>query len=77
MGNVKQGTLYCDVFGESLMAKSCELILKVDGVEVLKSTPDLCNMAVIRLKLGIVRSLCPFKPRKKKGESNVDNGNTA
>ena len=70
MGNVKEGTLYCDVFGESLMAKSCELILKVDGVEVYKRTPDLCDKAVIRLKRDIARSLQPYKPQKTKGESD-------
>lgn len=70
MAEVKPGTKSCDVFGDSLMAKSCELVLKVDGEEVYKRTPDLCDKGVIRLTLGMERSLQPSKPRKKKGKGN-------
>lgn len=70
MGNVKQGTLYCDVFGDSLMAKSCEIIIMVDGQRTFGHRIDLSERAIIRLNDSIVRCTQPFKPRKKGGESD-------
>lgn len=70
MANVKQGTLFCDVFGESLMAEKAVIQISRDGRETFVCSKDLSDKAYKRLTKAIMRYLEPIKPREKKGESD-------